>query len=338
MKILIITQKVDQADPVLGFFHRWIEEFSKHFEKVSVICLEEGKHNLPPHVAVYSLGKEKRHSRLNYVLNFYRLMWKLRHDYEVVFVHMNEEYVMLGGLLWRILGRCIVFERNHKMGTWMTPIACSIANVVDYTSPNSFSARYPNAVRTPIGIDTNFFSPDENPAQPSSVLFLGRTDPVKRVDVFLEAMHLLERDGVNVHADIYGDPSTGSEAYMSALKEKYADLSNVSFYSGVPNAQTPQLYRSHMVYVNITPSGSFDKTIGEAMACGAVVVCMNDAVREVLPDSFMVGQTAESTAQAIRNALAMNPDERRALVEKCRAWVLREHSLKLLGEWLSKIY
>ena len=32
MKLLIITQKVDSADPILGFFHQWVEEFAKHCE------------------------------------------------------------------------------------------------------------------------------------------------------------------------------------------------------------------------------------------------------------------------------------------------------------------
>ena len=46
MKLLIMTQAVDQNDPVLGFFHRWIEEFSRHCERVHVICLKEGEHSL----------------------------------------------------------------------------------------------------------------------------------------------------------------------------------------------------------------------------------------------------------------------------------------------------
>ena len=56
-RLLITTQAVDLDDPVLGFFHRWIEEFAKHCESISVICLKEGRHDLPDNVHVYSLGK-----------------------------------------------------------------------------------------------------------------------------------------------------------------------------------------------------------------------------------------------------------------------------------------
>jgi len=32
MKLLILTQKVDIDDDVLGFFHGWLEEFAKNVE------------------------------------------------------------------------------------------------------------------------------------------------------------------------------------------------------------------------------------------------------------------------------------------------------------------
>ena len=64
MKLLIITQKVNREDSVLGFFHSWIREFATHFEKVTVICLEKGTYDLPQNVAVLSLGKEGQRSKV----------------------------------------------------------------------------------------------------------------------------------------------------------------------------------------------------------------------------------------------------------------------------------
>jgi len=336
MKLLILTQKVDKNDPVLGFFHRWIREFAKHFEEISVVALGVGEYDLPENVRVYSLGKESGASRLTYVFNFYRYVFTLRYD--AVFVHASEEYVMLGGLLWRLAGKKVVLRRIFKTGSWMTPVACAIVNTLDCTSHESFTARYSKAVYTSVGIDTGLFSLGEKPAESLSILFLGRIDPVKRVEVFLDAMRLLSQRGITAHADIYGDPTPGHEAYAQDLKRKYADLANVSFYPSVPNTQTPPLYRSHAVYVNITPSGSLDKTIGEAMACGAAVVCMNDSVRDVLPKELMAGDTAETTAQAIRAALEMDADARRALAYQCSEWIEREQSLTLLAQKLADIF
>src|SRR3989344_4493728 len=119
MRLLVITQKVDRNDPVLGFFHRWIEEFSKHCEKVHVICLKEGVNDLPENVAVHSLGKEEGKSRITYLWRFYYYVLKYRSQHDAVFVHMNPEYVLLGSLFWKIVGKRIVLWYMHKSVTMM---------------------------------------------------------------------------------------------------------------------------------------------------------------------------------------------------------------------------
>ena len=89
MRLLIITQKVDKNDDILGFFHRWILEFAKHYESVTVICLEEGDHDFysvknakfrsknsaefsGTGIKVLSLGKEIGGSKISYIFNFYK--------------------------------------------------------------------------------------------------------------------------------------------------------------------------------------------------------------------------------------------------------------------------
>src|SRR3989344_6071232 len=124
MKLLICTQKVDRSDDILGFFHRWIEEFAKHCEQVSVVCLWEGTHEFPENVRVYSLGKsaqgrpasgwERLWLRIRYALRLYGYTWRLRNEYDSVFVHMNQEYVVLGGPLWRVLGKKVVLWYTHR--------------------------------------------------------------------------------------------------------------------------------------------------------------------------------------------------------------------------------
>ena len=100
MSLLILTQKVDSSDPLLGFFHRWIEEFARYQDSITVICLEEGHHKLPANVRIFSLGKEKHRSRSAYVLMFYKHIWRERKKYDSVFVHMNQEYILATGWLW----------------------------------------------------------------------------------------------------------------------------------------------------------------------------------------------------------------------------------------------
>ena len=117
MRLLIVTQAVDTEDSALGFFHRWIQEFATHCESVHVICLKEGAHDLPANVSIHTLGKEGGRSRVKYVTRFYRYVFGLRAEYDAVFVHMNPEYVILGGAYWRLTGKKIALWYVHRAKT-----------------------------------------------------------------------------------------------------------------------------------------------------------------------------------------------------------------------------
>lgn len=338
MKLLIVTQKVDKDDPVLGFFHGWLEEFSKYASLITVVCLEEGEYSLPNNVSVLSLGKEKKRSRIQYIIRFYAYIWSRKTDYDAVFIHMNEIYSILGAPLWFILGKRIVLWRNHKIGTVVTRIAGGVAHVVLHTSLDAYVAGYNNAVQMPMGIDTRRFIRRED-APNNSVLFLGRLDPVKNCEIFMQAVDRLAHNQVSITADVYGGPSEGHEEYAQYLKETYGNKSSMRFFSSVPNYDTPAVYAAHGVYVNLTPSGSFDKTIGEAMASGCVVVASNKAVKKVLGSELYVASSDPvDVAHAIERALSLAPDERRRIVETQRAYIEQEHSLALLTERLFGIF
>ena len=333
MRLLILTQAVDLDDPVLGFFHRWIEELAKGCEHVHVICLQEGRHALPSNVEVHSLGKESGRSRFKYVTRFYRYITTLRSEYDTVFVHMNSEYVVLGGVCWRLWGKRVVLWRNHVLNGYSTWLAAHLSHAVCYTSPSAYTAQFKNSVRMPIGIDTDLFAPAARMPPQSSILFFGRLDEVKHPDVFLQALERLHERGVAFHADIVGDPTYQDSPYARALRDRATTLmvENVlSMHPGVRHSEAPALFGNHAFYVNLTPSGSFDKTIGEAMASGTIVICSNDAVRGVVPERLMAGNSAEQVAGAIGVALELSTGERTNIALANRTYVEREHSLSLL--------
>ena len=129
MKLLIVTQVLDKHHPILGFFHRWVEEFATHCEKVTVICLQKGEYTLPDNVIVYSLGKEIGKSRLAYLATFYKLIWKLRHEYDNVFVHMNQIYVISGAPFWRPLNKKVSLWYAHGSVSRSLKLAEKMTNV-----------------------------------------------------------------------------------------------------------------------------------------------------------------------------------------------------------------
>ncbi|MDI6591316.1 MAG: hypothetical protein QME61_00005, partial [Patescibacteria group bacterium] len=207
MKLLIITQKVDINGNNLGFFHYWLEKFAEKVDFLNVICLLQGKYSLPSNVRVWSLGKETGRSRIKYLFRFYKYIWKLRKDYDSVFVHMNAIYIILGGIFWKIWRKKVFLWCNHQYGNLITKLGIKLANTVFYTSPFSFSSKFKKSKIMPAGIDTEIFKRDKNIQKISnSILYLGRISPIKNLDILIEAANLLDKEGIDFVLNIVGEP------------------------------------------------------------------------------------------------------------------------------------
>jgi len=341
MNLLVITQKMDRRDSTLGTYHAWVEEFAKRVDKVTVICLEAGEYDLPSNVRVLSLGKETKKSRLQYIHRFYKYIWQERMNYDSVFVHMNDEYVLLAGAWWRAIGKKIGLFRNHIHGTWKTPIAVFLSNVVFCTSPNSYTARFKKTKIVPAGINVGKFRlVGESKRIPNSILSIGRVDPVKNINLLIKALNLLNTEGVIFKASIVGDPSPGNETYyreVRALSLSLEDKGKVEFHHAVPNPETPKFYHSHEICVNLTNSGSLDKTVFSTMAAGAIPVVSNISFADVLPRGLIFKEGDEiDLANKLRNALAMNELDKSKLTSKLKNYV-DNHSLEKTIEIIMKL-
>ena len=343
MKLLILTQKVDKEDPTLGFFHNWILEFTKNVDKVSVICLEKGDYDLPQNVKVYSLGKESGRSKIKYVKNFFNLILGLNREYDAVFVHMNQEYVLLGGFIWKILGKKIYFWRNHLEGGLFTRISVWLSNKVFCTSKTSFTAKFKKTILMPVGIDTDKFVKLESlkvNKLKNSILFLGRMDKIKKPDLLIEALDILNKKNINFVCDFYGDPTLKTGDYFDLIKKKVlgSDLKNkINFYKAVANYETPKIYSEHSIYVNLTPAGSFDKTILEAAACGCLLVVANKSLLGEIDDRMITGESAEDIAERIEFWFDISEAERKKVLDGLKKYVTKNHSVAVLIEKIEEI-
>lgn len=272
MKLLIVTQVVDADDPRLGFFVRWIEEFATHTERVEVICLKEGKYALPQNVRVHSLGKENGVSRLKYVLNFYRYIWQLRRDYDAVFVHMNPEYVVLGGLLWRLWHKRIALWYMHKSVTLKLRMATFFADDIFTASKESFRVSTNKLHITGHGIDTDFFFPDPSVVRGDWILSVGRLTKSKRHDL---AIRRAAQEGRTLR--IAGE---GPErAHLESLAEELH--TTVQFLGPLTQAQLRDQYRTASYFIHTSETGSLDKVVLEALACGLRVVTNDPALKQL---------------------------------------------------------
>ncbi len=336
MRILIITQAIDRNDPILGFFHEWVIGFSKEYKAIDVMCLYKGDYSLPSNVNVFSLGKETGASKLKYLYRFFTYIFSKKNNYDAVFVHMNEEYVVLGGLFWRLFGKKIVLWRNHKQGTWKTRIAVFLSHVVLCTSSSSFTARFKKTKVMPVGVSESLFHPMTVPRNQFAVLSVGRISRVKKIEIIIEAFALAYAENAQLTLDIYGPVL--DQAYFDELQEliKQQHIEHVVQFKGSLQPQDlARVYSSYGMFVNTTDSGSFDKTILEASFCEMIPITSNRNVESVISEEyrryvFFTENDAEILAQTLGRTSSLSADEYQLIARTIAEQARRTHSLATL--------
>ncbi|MBU1292539.1 glycosyltransferase family 4 protein [Patescibacteria group bacterium] len=340
MRLLFVTQAIDLDDPVLSVYHDWVATLAPKFESVEVICLKKGRQELPENVRVHSLGKENGDgSRFGYSVSFIQLIWKLRKEYDSVFVHMNQEYILLGGLIWKFLQKPVYLWRNHYAGSVLTDIAASFCTKVFCTSKSSYTAKYKKTVFMPVGVDTQRFTPASEIREPRSILFFARMAPSKRPELLLEAFSKLSEEGIEYTASFVGSPLKEDEDYYLSLKNNAEQIdSAIKFSPGVTNDKAPEIFQRHEIFVNCSPQGMFDKMLFEASACGSLVLTTSEDFAQIA-DRRLNFYKANSLdlSLGLKQLLSASPKEldenRRSLMEEAN----KQSMLKLSDQIYQEI-
>lgn len=273
MNLLVLTQKVDRRDPILGFFHLWLEEMAKRCEKLTVICLSQGEYSLPENVRVLSLGKEVQASWFTYVSRFYKYIWQERGNYEKVFVHMNPEYVVLGGLLWRMWGKKVSLWYVHKKVTWKLRFASTLSHLIFTSAKESFNLKSDKVRYVGHGVAFgNVCGRGYHSDGALTLMHIGRITTIKRCETLLQALPELKKTFSNLKVVFVGAPATDDDQlYLESLKKLVVeqDLSQqVEFVGNVsPDKLGARLCEAHAT-VNLAPTGGMDKVVLESWAVG----------------------------------------------------------------------
>ncbi len=329
MKLLICTQVVDKNHPILGFFHGWITEFSKNFEEVHVICLFEGAHSLPENVHVHSLGKEDGENRIKYIWRFYKYFWQLRQEYDVVFVHMNQVYVIMGGIFWRIWHKKIGLWYMHRSvagGLWL---AEKLTNKIFTASKESFRLPSNKVIITGHGVDTQNFVMNHNLVKDVDLISISRLSPSKNIEMAIESLRLI-RKKISLTLTIIGGVNSDAEEQYKLKLERLideADLSDaVVFVGPVEHNKLPAWLGRAKVFMHTAMNGSLDKALLEPLLVGIPVVSSAEAAVALPLEEWHVG-SAEEMAEAV---IDIFQNDNSLKVKELQAFVLEKHSLKSL--------
>jgi len=345
MKLLIITQKVDINDSNLGFFHTWLKKLAEQVEQLYVICLEKGSFDLPNNVTVLSLGKEERVSRWQYLKRFYQYIFKYRQEYDGVFVHMNPEYAVLGGPLWRRWHKKVLLWYTHKAVNLKLRLAEKFVNKIFTASKESFRLSSKKVEVVGHGIPVENFSNIliSPPADRLTIISVGRISATKKHTLIVQAIDILRKklNHVNIVFRIFGSTVTKEDdGTATALSSKLVGEGRSAVVIATNSAAysvMPQVYQEHQLFVHASDTGSLDKVVLEALAAGRVVVTSSEAYAS-LADGELKGiifhvppgdyQELAKTIEKIYQSGILAPDK--LPNQKAIEYVRKHHNLDTL--------
>jgi len=312
MKLLIITQKVDINDDNLGFFHSWLKKLAEKVD-IFVIANYVGKYDLPSNVKIFSLGKEKETGGLIKNLKYQWFLLKLLPRVDGVFFHMCPEYV-LGAHLWpKIFRKKTLLWYTHKSFNWKLNLAEKLTDKIFTASKESFRLPSKKVEITGHGIDLDKFKPAETKKDGSKfkIISVGRISPVKNYEIMINAGEILKSRNFNFEIRVAGAPILESDKiYFGKLKnlikeKKLDDI--VEFVGPIPNKYIAEFYQSGDLFINLSDTGSLDKAVLEAMACGLKILTSNEAFKYILPEENFTKNEPKAVSEKIEN-LSKSPN------------------------------
>ncbi len=302
MKLLIITQVIDKNDPVLGFFCEWVKEFSKECEKVTVICLKKGEHDLPANIQVLSLGKEEGVSKIKYLWRFFNYIISERKNYDSVFIHMNQIYAVLGWLPWKLMGKKVGLWYAHGKVPFSLRVAHLLIDKAFASTEFGYGIKTKKLQIVGQGIDVNKFLP-EPPFEQYKLVTVGRISPVKRLELEIEAFAKIKEKFHTARLQIIGAAGLGEhEKYLEHLKRQVKDLSlgeSVVFSGPMRHEELPRAIAQAHIFVNMSNTGSLDKAILEAMSAGVPVISSNASFKSLIADDAYYADSASELAEKV---------------------------------------
>jgi glycosyltransferase involved in cell wall biosynthesis len=316
LRVLVINFTLDRQSPVLAWQAGVVAELAKRVQRVHVFTEWLGDFEAPEGVTLDAmphrpLGVPRRLGAAWLMLP--RIMSAVRRFRpDVCFVHMAHKWCYRIGPYLRARGIPVLLWYAHGSVPCHLHLASACASRIVTSTPEGF--RIATHKKRVIGqaIDTGLFVIPPDPTPRSEIVTVGRVSRRKRVTLLIEMMsHLVRQPGfADSRLVVVGPELTADDkAYRVEVDAMIAGLGlqdRVALPGPMAQADTARLYRSAALHVNVSATGSMDKTVMEALACGCPVLTSNEAFFDELaswPQMLIRDPTAEALAQRVASLL-----------------------------------
>ncbi|MDF1497615.1 MAG: glycosyltransferase family 4 protein [Patescibacteria group bacterium] len=304
IKLMLYTPSLDHADPVFGFSVRWAEEFAWQTKKLVIISRFVGEGDVPRGSIGIVVGKPW----FSRVIKLWTTAIKYRKQYDKVFVHMSPEVVLAGWPIWFVLRKPIYLWYAHGAIPLALKLAEPLVKLIFASSETGLRLQTPKARFVGQGIDTELFKPDYNAKKENIILTVSRVTPKKK---FEDSLEFLAEFKQQYPADTWQyhiiGPTLGCDDYVKNLKTK-ADALEIGdrfkILPAIEYADLPKIYNKSKLFLSTSQTGSIDKVVLEALACGIPVIARGDGYQNIHGVTNLLDQN--NAFQKLHSVLAIS--------------------------------
>jgi glycosyltransferase involved in cell wall biosynthesis len=294
MRLVIVTQKVDTDDPILGATVAKLKALAGVCENVHVLALSVGRHDLPANVTFATFGAP---TRLRRGLRYLRVLLPalLPRPPDALLAHMCPIYLVLAAPLAKPLRVPLLIWYTHWTIDRTLKLATRLCDAALSVDRRSYPLDSPKVIALGHGIDVEEFPARDGYVPASgrlSLLALGRTSPSKGFPTLLDALERAAGRGLDFELELRGPSTTDEErGHREELRVRIESgplRDRVRLEPPLPRPEVPALLRRFDAVVNPTRGqthgGALDKVVFESAASAVPVLACNPHFEGFLGD------------------------------------------------------
>ncbi len=333
MRLVVVTQEVDPASPVLGATVPKLRALAARVDELVVLADSAVEGALPENCRVRlfrSLTKPGRGLRFEAAL---AAELARRPRPAAVLAHMCPIYAVLAAPLARPLGTKVLLWFTHWRASGLLRLAERLSTTVVSVDRRSFPLASRKLVPIGHGIDLGDFGCVERRREDGlRLLALGRTSPSKGLETVIRAVGEVPDVQLSVHGPSLTDEERLHREELTRLVAELGLGQRVRIGDPVPRVEVPALLGTADAFVNNMRAGAPDKVVYEAAATCLPVLASNPIFDTLLPAELRFPrEDASALAARIRGLGSL---DLAAIGRELRASVMRDHSVE---SWAAQI-
>jgi glycosyltransferase involved in cell wall biosynthesis len=333
MRLVVVTQQVDPASPVLGATVAKLRALAARVDELVVLADSAVEDALPANARVRlfrSPTKAGRGVRFEAAL-VSELARRPRPT--AVLAHMCPVYAVLSAPLARPLGTRVLLWFTHWRASGLLRLAERASSTIVSVDRSSFPLESAKLVPIGHGIDMTDFPCTERARDHGiRLLALGRTSPAKGLDTVIRAVAEVPEATLVAHGPSLTEDERRHRVQLERLVSELGLGERVALGGPVPRQHVPELMAGVDALVNNMRAGAPDKVVFEAAAACLPVLASNPSFAGLLPEALRFPrEDADVLAERIRGLSELDLD---AIGHELHERVARDHSV---DSWADRV-